>query len=92
MKTMFSQNDGMVALDCLKRFGDMRTADVLFAKNTGFKTLNDCLSAQADGYRPSFYEKHNSEIKFLADAYDYVAELRGLPMRAYRPESGRKGG
>jgi hypothetical protein len=65
-------------------------ADYFFATLTGFKTLNDCLEAQGHGYRPTFREEggKNREVAFLAETYDYLAETRGLPLRAYRPEQG----
>lgn len=63
-------------------------ADYFFATLTGFKTLNECLEAQANGYRPTFREDggKDRETVFLAETYDYLAETRGLPLRAYRPE------
>jgi hypothetical protein len=66
-------------------------ADYLYAKLTGFKTLNECLDAQANGYRPTFREDggRNRETVFLAEVYDLVAEARGLALRAYRPEQAK---
>lgn len=66
-------------------------ADHFFAKLTGFKTLNDCLDAQGHGYRPTFREDggRDRETAFLAEVYDLVAECRGLPLRAYRPEQAK---
>ncbi len=63
-------------------------ADYFFATLTGFKTLNECLDAQGHGYRPTFREEggKDAEVVFLAEVYDYLAETRGLPLRAYRPE------
>jgi hypothetical protein len=63
-------------------------ADYFFATLTGFKTLNECLDAQEHGYRPSFYEAFGKDLEtvFLAEVYDYLAETRGLPQRAYRPQ------
>lgn len=66
-------------------------ADYLFAKLTGFKTLNECLDAQGHGYRPTFREDggRDRETVFLAEVYDLVAECRGLPLRAYRPQQAK---
>jgi hypothetical protein len=63
-------------------------ADYFFAKLTGFTSLSDCLSAQSHGYRPTFREEggKDRETVFLAEVYDYIAECRGLPLRAYRPQ------
>lgn len=61
--------------------------DTLTARNTGFTSFVDLVEAQRKhGYRPSFYEAGNEEIAVLADAYDYVAGLWGLPEKSYRPE------
>jgi hypothetical protein len=62
--------------------------DRLVAQETGFGgSFNDLVEAQQkDGYRPSFYEKDNPAVAVLADAYDFVAKLRGLPLTSYRPE------
>ncbi len=62
--------------------------DRLVAQETGFGgSFNDLVEAQQkDGYRPSFYEKDNPAVAVLADAYDFVATLRGLPLTSYRPE------
>ena len=63
-------------------------ANYFYAKSTGFKTLNECLDAQGNGYRPTFRENggEDRETVFLAEVYDLVAEARGLALRAYRPE------
>lgn len=63
-------------------------ADYFFAALTGFKTLNECLEDQGHGYRPTFREAGGKDLEtvFLAEVYDYLAETRGLPLRAYRPE------
>lgn len=61
--------------------------DALTGQNTGFHSFVELLEAQrSHGYRPSFYEKGNEAIAVLADAYDYVAGLWGLPEKSYRPE------
>lgn len=61
--------------------------DRLVVEHTGFHSFLDLLEAQrSHGYRPSFYEKGNEAIAVLADAYDYVATLWGLPEKSYRPE------
>lgn len=61
--------------------------DTLTARNTGFHSFVELLEAQrSHGYRPSFYEKGDEAIAVLADAYDYVAGLWGLPEKSYRPE------
>ena len=62
-------------------------ADYFFATLTGFKALNECLDAQGHGYRPTFREEggNDRETVFLAETYDYLAETRDLPLRAYRP-------
>ena len=62
-----------------------------FAKLTGFKTLHECLDAQSHGYRPTFREEggKDRETVFLAETYDYLAETRDLPLRAYRPEKAK---
>jgi len=66
-------------------------ADYLFKKSTGFPSLNDCLDAQGHGYRPTFNEDggKDRETVFLAEVYDFAAGLRGLPLRAYRPEQAK---
>ncbi len=67
-------------------------ADYFFAALSGFKTLNECLAAQGHGYRPTFREEGGKEreVVFLAETYDYLAETRDLPLRAYRPEKAQK--
>lgn len=62
--------------------------DALVRQETGFGgSFVDLVEAQrTNGYRPSFYEKGNEAIAVLADAYDYVAGLWGLPETSYRPE------
>jgi hypothetical protein len=62
-----------------------------FAKLTGFKTLHECLEAQSHSYRPTFREEggKDRETVFLAEVYDYVAECRGLALRAYRPQQAK---
>jgi hypothetical protein len=53
--------------------------------------LNDCLDAQGHGYRPTFRENggKDRETVFLSEVYDLVAEARGLPLRAYRPQQAK---
>jgi len=62
--------------------------DRLVAQETGFGgSFIDLVEAQRkNGYRPSFYEKDNPAVAVLADAYDFVATLWGLPLTSYRPE------
>ena len=62
--------------------------DRLVAQETGFGgSFNDLVEAQRkNGYRPSFYEKDNPAVAVLADAYDFVATLWGLPLTSYRPQ------
>lgn len=62
--------------------------DRLVAVETGFGgSFTDLVEAQRkNGYRPSFYEKDNPAVAVLADAYDFVATLWGLPLTSYRPE------
>lgn len=62
--------------------------DRLVAQETGFGgSFTDLVEAQRkNGYRPSFYEKDNPAVAVLADAYDFVATLWGLPLTSYRPE------
>lgn len=62
--------------------------DALVKQETGFGgSFVDLVEAQrSHGYRPSFYEKGNEAVAVLADAYDYVAGLWGLPEKSYRPE------
>jgi len=66
-------------------------ANYFYATSTGFKSLNDCLDAQGHGYRPTFNEEggRDRETVFLAEVYDLVAEARGLPLRAYRPQQAK---
>ena len=90
--TSYSATQGFKALRDLQNGGSAESlfeiADNFFRTLTGFTSLDDCLNAQGHGYRPTFREEGSSdnETAFLADAYDYVAELRDLPLRAYRPE------
>lgn len=44
------------------------------------RDLDDLLSCQAHGYRPTF----TPDYEPLADAYDVLAAARDLPLRAYR--------
>lgn len=62
--------------------------DTLVTRETGFAgSFCELVDAQRKhGYRPSFYEKGNEAVAVLADAYDYVAGLWGLPEKSYRPE------
>ena len=62
--------------------------DRLVAVETGFGgSFTDLVEAQRKhGYRPSFYEEANPTVAVLADAYDFVAKLWGLPLTSYRPE------
>jgi hypothetical protein len=62
--------------------------DALVRQETGFSgSFLELVDAQRNtGYRPSFYEKGNEAVAVLADAYDYVAGLWGLPEKSYRPE------
>ena len=62
--------------------------DRLVAEETGFGgSFIDLVEAQQkNGYRPSFYERDNPAVAVLADAYDFVATLWGLPLTSYRPQ------
>ena len=62
--------------------------DRLVAQETGFGgSFIDLVEAQRkNGYRPSFYERDNPAVAVLADAYDFVATLWGLPLTSYRPQ------
>ncbi len=63
-------------------------ADQFFKSNTGFDSLDAALSASAvHGYRPTFHENYGEDKAntFLAEVFDYAAELRGLAVRGYRP-------
>jgi len=64
-------------------------ADQFFKSNTGFDGLEHVISASREnGYTPTFHEEYGNDRvnSFLAEAFDYVAEIRGLPFRGYRPE------
>lgn len=64
-------------------------ANQFVRSHTGFGDLDAILNAsRAHGYTPTFHEEYgsNREISFLAGVFDYAAELRGLPVRGYRPE------
>ncbi len=65
--------------------------DRLVGQETGFGgSFNDLVEAQRkNGYRPSFYEKSNPAVAVLADAYDFVATLWGLPLTSFRPEQAK---
>jgi hypothetical protein len=65
--------------------------DRLVAQETGFGgSFIELVEAQREnGYRPSFYEKTNPAVEVLADAYDFVAKLWGLPLTSYRPEQAK---
>ncbi len=62
--------------------------DRLVVEHTGFSgTFTDLVEAQrSHGYRPTFREKGNEAVAVLADVYDFVAGLWGLPETSYRPE------
>lgn len=64
-------------------------ADQFFKSHTGFDGLEHVLSASREnGYTPTFHEEYgnNRVNSFLAETFDYAAELRGLRARGYRPE------
>ncbi len=65
-----------------------RLLDRLVVEHTGFSgTFVDLVEAQrSNGYRPTFREKGDEAVAVLADAYDFVAGLWGLPETSYRPE------
>lgn len=65
--------------------------DRLVAVETGFGgSFTDLVAAQREdgghGYRPTFHEAGRPALTVLADAYDYVATLWGLPLKSFRPE------
>lgn len=64
-------------------------ANQFFRSHTGFNGLDAALGASSEhGYTPTFHEEYgnNRVHSFLAGVFDYTAELRGLPVRGYRPE------
>jgi hypothetical protein len=47
-------------------------------------TVDELLRGQEHGYRPSINTANGEDFEVLADLYDFVACMRGLPLRAYR--------
>ncbi len=65
-------------------------ADQFFRSHTGFESFDAVLAAAGaqNAYTPTFHEDYGNDRvhSFLAQAFDYAAELNGLKVRAYRPE------
>jgi hypothetical protein len=65
-------------------------ADQFFLSHTGFESFDAVLAAAGaqHAYTPTFHEDYGNDRvhAFLAQAFDYAAELTGLKVRAYRPE------
>jgi hypothetical protein len=64
-------------------------ADQFFRSHTGFGSFDHVLSASREhGYTPTIHEQYGNDRvnSFLAQVFDYAAELQGLKVRAYRPE------
>ena len=64
-------------------------AALLDAVNAAFKShvgtsVDELLRGQEHGYRPTIHSADGEDFEVLADLYDYVACMRGLPLRAYR--------
>lgn len=62
--------------------------DRLVVEETGFggSFIGLVGEQRVNGYRPTFREAGRPALTVLADAYDYVATLWGLPETSYRPE------
>lgn len=64
-------------------------AALLEAVNAAFEihvgtSVDDLLHGQEHGYRPTIRTGEGEDFEVLADLYDFVACMRGLPLRAYR--------
>ena len=58
-------------------------ADIVSLAITGIG-INALLEKQGHGYRPTIRTADGSRYTAFADLYDFIAEQRGLSLRAYR--------
>lgn len=69
-------------LAAIERLNERSRLDGLWARNTGFCNLRDCLNA-GGSYRPSL-DMRQEIMRELADDYDAAQAARGDDRRAYR--------